>query len=210
MSDYSYKPRLGYDIRVRPPRREERPARAEPATRVCDSPGCTLHAAVRVAKSPREPAAKIWLCAAHAQEHNRNWNFFEGLSETDAQATRLASQYGDRPTWNMGKNARARLGQKARGPADFQDAFGFFGDATARRSAEEARMREGRALSKLQSQAFETLGLAPTAKGSDIRRRYADLVRQYHPDSNGGDRSAEEQLTAVVKAHQILKKARIC
>jgi len=65
-------------------------------------------------------------------------------------------------------------------------------------------------LTKLQTQAFVTLGLQPTAKGPDIRRRYAELLRQYHPDANGGDRSAEAQLTAVVKAHQILKKARIC
>ncbi|MEQ1929215.1 MAG: J domain-containing protein [Parvularculaceae bacterium] len=209
MSDYSYKPRLGFDIRVRPPEPEARPAWAEAIVRPCAAPGCGQRAVVLVAKSPRAPADRLWLCSAHAQEHNRNWNFFEGLSEREAEATRTAAQYGDRPTWSMGKNARAKAGQRLRGPADILDAFGFFSDA-ARRGPTQERMREGRVLTKLQAQAFETLGLQPTAKGPDIRRRYAELVRQYHPDANGGDRSAEAQLTAVVKAHQILKKARIC
>jgi DnaJ-domain-containing protein 1 len=208
MSDYAYKPRLGYDIRVRPPERQQRPAWAEAATRRCDAPDCPHRASVRVSRGPRQPAEKLWLCAAHAQEHNRQWDFFEGLSEREAEASRLAAQYGDRPTWSMGKNARARPGQRFRGPADLFDAFGLFGEG--RRNPMQGRMREGRVLSKLQAQAFETLGLQPNAKGPDIRRRYADLVRQYHPDANGGDRSAEAQLTAVVKAHQILKKARIC
>ncbi|NWG70100.1 MAG: DnaJ domain-containing protein [Parvularculaceae bacterium] len=209
MSDYAYKPRLGFDIRVRPPETEEVPVWTEPTTRACDAPGCGHRAAVRVSKSPRHPADKIWLCSAHAQEHNRRWDFFDGLSDREAEAIRVASQYGDRPTWAMGKNARARAGQKFRGPADFFDAFGLFGDP-ARRNPLQGRMREGRVLSKLQAQAFETLGLQPTAKGPDIRRRYAELLRQYHPDANGGDRSAESQLIAVVKAHQILKKAGIC
>lgn len=209
MSDYAYKPRLGFDIRVRPPQTEEIPVWAEPVGRACAAPDCRNRAALRVSRSPRNPADKIWLCAAHAQEHNRNWDFFDGLSEPEAEASRLASQYGDRPTWGLGKNARARAGQRFRGPADLLDAFGLFGDGP-RRNPMQARMREGRVLTKLQTQAFETLGLRPTAKGPDIRRRYAELVRQYHPDANGGDRSAEAQLTAVVKAHQILKKARIC
>ena len=74
----------------------------------------------------------------------------------------------------------------------------------------QGRTREGRVLPKLQVQAFETLGLKITAPAPEIRRRYAELVRRYHPDANGGDRSAETQLSAVVRAHQILKKARIC
>jgi len=38
-----------------------------------------------------------------------------------------------------------------------------------------------------------------------IRARYADLVKRWHPDSNGGDRSAEANLQRVLKAYQMLK-----
>ncbi|MGE0409187.1 MAG: J domain-containing protein [Amphiplicatus sp.] len=209
MSEYAYKPRLGFDIRVRPPAAgDEPPAWTHAATRLCEAPDCSHRAAVRVAKNPREMQAKLWLCVQHAHEHNRRWNFFEGLSEPEAEAARLATLYGDRPTWSMGRNDRARAAHP-RGFGDLQDAFGLFADAP-RRPPMQAKMRNGRVLPKLQAQAFETLGLRATAAGPDIRRRYAELLRRYHPDANGGDRSAESQLAAVVKAHQILKKAGIC
>lgn len=212
MTDYAYKPRLGYDIRVRPPRAEadEPPAWAASHTRLCDAPDCRRRAAVRVSKSPRKPSDKMWLCAEHAREHNRNWNYFDGLSESEAEAARLANIYGDRPTWAMGKNERARAAARARGPADMVDAFGLFSEAARKQAEATGRMRDGRQLPKLQAQAFETLGLKVTAPAGEIRRRYAELVRRFHPDANGGDRSAETQLAAVVRAHQILKKARIC
>lgn len=211
MSDYAYKPRLGFDIRVRPPREEadEPPVWAAAHTRLCDRPGCPRKAAVRVSKSPRRPAEKIWLCASHAQEHNRSWNFFDGLSDSEAAAAARASIYGDRPTWAMGKNERARAAARAKGAADLHDSFGLFGEAVRRRPG-FGPMRDGRVLPRLQVQAFETLGLRVNAAGPEIRRRYAELVRRFHPDANGGDRSAETQLSEVVKAHQILKKAGLC
>jgi hypothetical protein len=210
MSDYAYKPRFGYDIRVRPPVGDEPPLWASAHTRHCDAPGCDRRAAVRVAKTPRDPQSRVWLCVQHAQEHNRNWNFFEGLSETEAEAARMAATYGDRPTWSMGKNGRAQAASRARGLGDIFDVLGLFGDAVRGRTPPGARMRDGRPLPRLQAQAFDTLGLRVTAPAPDIRRRYAELVRRYHPDANHGDRSAEGQLAAVVRAHQILKKAGIC
>jgi hypothetical protein len=212
MSEYAYKPRLGFDIRINPPRpgRQKAPAWAAGHTRLCDAPGCQRTAAVRAAKSPREPDRKIWLCTEHAREHNLGWNWFEGLSDAEAEAVRLAQIYGERPTWSLGRNDRARASTRARGPADMADAFGIFREAASRQREATAGMRDGRKLPRLQAQAFATLGLAVTAPGGEIRRRYAELVRRYHPDANGGDRSAEAQLGEVVRAHQILKKAGIC
>ncbi|MEL6737990.1 MAG: DnaJ domain-containing protein, partial [Pseudomonadota bacterium] len=40
-----------------------------------------------------------------------------------------------------------------------------------------------------------------------LRRRYSELVRRYHPDRNGGDRSFETRLNAVVEAYQLLRKS---
>ncbi|MEO1014300.1 MAG: J domain-containing protein [Pseudomonadota bacterium] len=213
MPDSEYKPRLGFDIRVKPPRRGGRkktPVYAEAATRVCEREGCEEKAVIAAPKSPREPGEKIWLCAKHAAEHNKSWNYFDGLSKEEAEKAKLASMHGDRPTWTMGKNERARAAAKGRGPADLDDAHGLFKEQAATQRTVRGDYREGRKLPRLQVKAFETLDLKVTASGSDIRKRYAELVRRYHPDSNGGDRSAETQLQEVVKAHQILKKAGLC
>lgn len=209
MAKHEYKPRLGFDIRVKPPRKEPKPPSwADPGERTCEQKGCDSRAACSLPKSPRTPRERVWLCLDHARQHNRSWNYFEGLSEAEARSAREAAIYGDRPTWSMGKNERARAAAKARGAADMADSFGLF-DKEARTQAETRGLyRNGRRLSKLQTKAFETLALPHNAPASEIRRRYAELVRRFHPDANGGDRGAEAQLAEVVKAHQILKKAR--
>jgi hypothetical protein len=208
---YSYRPRHGYDIRVKPPRKgAEPPAWARGHTRPCDLEGCEKKAAVRVSKSPRETEAKIWLCEEHARIHNAQWNYFEGLSPEEAEAARLANIYGDRPTWKMGKNDRARAATRAKGPADLRDAYGIFTEAVKKATHTRDSLRNGRPVSKLQEKAFATFELAVTAEAGDIRRRYAELLRRFHPDANDGDRSAETQLQEVVRAHHILKKAGFC
>ena len=212
MVQKDYKPRLGFDIRVKPPGRQKKAASAaqsgeDPAKHDCVAPGCESKAACSLPKSPREPRERVWLCLDHARDHNRNWNYFDGLSDEEALKVRQASQYGVRPTWSMGRNDRARAAANARGPADLADAFGVFGKEAKTQIEERGHHRGGKRLTKLQVNAFDTMALPYAASASEIRRRYAELVRRFHPDANGGDRSAEQQLAEVVKAHQILKKA---
>lgn len=210
MADKNYKPRHGFDIRVKPPSKskDKPPAWAEPADKTCEKEGCENQAACSLPKSPREPRSRLWFCLAHAREHNKGWNYFEGLSDAEAKAEQEANRYGGRPTWSMGKNDRARAASNARGAGDMEDAFGVFGKEAKTQAAAREHYREGKKLTKLQVKAFETMALPLTAPAMEIRRRYAELVRRFHPDSNDGDRSAEEQLNEVVKAHTILKKAR--
>ena len=40
-----------------------------------------------------------------------------------------------------------------------------------------------------------------------MKRTYKELVKRYHPDVNGGDRSAEERLAQVIRAYGVLKKS---
>ena len=212
MKDESYKPRHGFDIRVKPPsaRSKKEPAWKKPVDKICEVEGCNEPGVCRTAKSPREPRNYLWLCQEHAREHNRQWNYFEGMSADEAKKAREQNIYGDRPTWGWAKNERAQAAARTRGPADMDDAHGVFDEAAKAQVATRGTYREGKRLTKLQEGAFETLGLPPTAPAAEVRKRYAELLRRFHPDSNEGDRSAEEQLQAVVKAHQILKKAKIC
>lgn len=214
MVEKKYKPRLGFDIRVKPPSatgKQKPPAWSDPGDHDCAADDCGNKAACSLPKSPREPRARVWLCLEHARIHNKSWNYFDGLSDDEAAKVRQASQYGDRPTWSMGKNDRARAAPNASkdGPKEMDDTFGLMGEKGAQTRAEaKGHYREGRRLTKLQANAFDTMALTYNASSSEIRRRYGELVRRFHPDSNGGDRSAEEQLNEVVKANTILKKAK--
>jgi DnaJ-class molecular chaperone len=51
------------------------------------------------------------------------------------------------------------------------------------------------------------LGLGEETDLHSLRRRYSALVRRYHPDKNGGDRSHEGKLGQVIEAYQMLRKS---
>ncbi len=39
----------------------------------------------------------------------------------------------------------------------------------------------------------------------DVKVKYKALVKQHHPDANGGDRSTEDRLIEIIKAYNYLK-----
>jgi DnaJ-domain-containing protein 1 len=55
--------------------------------------------------------------------------------------------------------------------------------------------------------ALRLFGLTPPVDYAAIRARYIELVKQYHPDTNGGDKSAEERLKTINQALHVLKAA---
>ena len=51
---------------------------------------------------------------------------------------------------------------------------------------------------------YETLGILRTASRGEIRRAHRKLARQFHPDLNPGDKSAEERFRTVQAAYGVL------
>jgi molecular chaperone DnaJ len=51
---------------------------------------------------------------------------------------------------------------------------------------------------------YSLLGVSRTATEKDIKQAYRRLARQYHPDVNPGNKSAEEKFKAINEAHDVL------
>ncbi|MET0270660.1 MAG: J domain-containing protein, partial [Sphingomonas sp.] len=88
--------------------------------------------------------------------------------------------------------------------ADFTDPL----DAIGAKYGERIRARaDGRPLSDADRRNLKVLGLGADVDRRALRVRYSELVRRYHPDRNGGDRSHEKALQQVIAAYTALKSA---
>ncbi len=211
---FQYKPKF-VDIRVRPPGSEEEAKRTDvvyalkPGERACDHPGCRTAATARAPKSRDMLNEHYWFCQPHAAEYNKQWDFFAGMSEGEIRKRQAQSAVGDRPTWQF---KASKFSREAAGAAHgfgkgegYADPFSLFGAS----SRPQAKAEPARRLGKLERNALADLDLDEDADGPTIRARYIELVKRTHPDSNGGDRSAEHKLQRVIKAYQTLKKAKM-
>jgi molecular chaperone DnaJ len=51
---------------------------------------------------------------------------------------------------------------------------------------------------------YKTLGVGKNASEAEIKKAYRKLARKYHPDTNAGDKQAEERFKEISQAHDIL------
>jgi hypothetical protein len=73
-----------------------------------------------------------------------------------------------------------------------------------RREARRPPKPKSRAPSAAELKAIRELGVNVRATPADIRGKYVVLIRKYHPDTNGGDRSRELKLGPTVRAYRLL------
>jgi len=218
---FQYRPKFK-DIRIRPPKpgEEEAPAANDglglkPGQRPCEWAGCRQAATSRAPKSRDMLNEHYWFCQTHAGEYNRSWDFFAGMNEAQVRAAQEARMVGDRPTWQF-KASRfsreaaafaAKMGSGApnKGAGAYADPLGVF---TASQAG-AAKAAPTRRLGRLEQRAMDELDLEASADGAAIRSRYLELVKRFHPDSNGGDRSTEQKLARVIRAYKTLQAAKL-
>src|SRR6202000_1620766 len=118
---------------------------------------------------------------------------------------------GHRPTWKMGANGSPGKG-RGKGSADFDgaaDPFSMFSELNGRgrwRPGPGAEAKaETRKVFNAERKALQVMGLGPEATLEDVKVKYKALVKQHHPDANGGDRSTEDRLIEIIKAYNYLK-----
>ncbi len=205
-----YRPKFGFDIRIKPPPPEEKAAQA--GVRVCEWHGCKLEGKYRAPHSRDRLDKHRWFCLAHVREFNNSWNFFEGLNDDEVRAFQAGMATGHRPTWRFGTiGAASGLGLNQKGAGlggGFSDPFGILGGRGRRAASPEEPTR--RQLTKRQERAFAIFDMDQGAGREAIRTQFKVLVKRFHPDVHGGDKSMEERLREVIEAYQILRASGFC
>jgi hypothetical protein len=175
--------------------------RVEGAQARCAVPGCAEAGEFKAPLQPANfdgPGAWRFLCLDHVREHNKRYNFFEGMSADEISDAQSPLAGWDRPSRNFAANGADPPPRWS----DFSDPL----DAIATRFGRVRDVAPAR-FDKPQRQALSVLGLGEDADRHALRQTYSTLVRRYHPDKNGGDRSHESLLRAVIEAYQLLRKS---
>ena len=176
--------------------------KVEGATSHCAIPGCRCPGEYRAPVEPANfdgPGDYRLLCLDHVREHNSRYNYFHGMSPDEISDAQRPLAGWERPSRRFAHSGSDPM------PAwsDFADPL----DAIAARFRLADRGPPQR-FTPNEKRALGSLGLGEDADLHSVRRQYSQLVRRYHPDRNGGDRSQEKRLAAVIDAWQVLKAAK--
>ena len=197
-------------IRIRSRHPEPEP---QPEVPVCGWEGCDQPGLYKAPKGNRAVGEYHHFCLEHVRHYNQVFNFFAGMKpeEMEAELTREKDTDG-RPSWGFGAKPGSNSGprmprgaQRNPNAKRVNDPFGVFA-RYARHQQKQPQQERVKPLHEPDRRAFETLGFSGYAKTEDIRVAYKTLVKLHHPDANGGDKSSEDRLRAIIAAYTHLKQ----
>lgn len=167
--------------------------------RACDHQGCVGAGEFRAPRSRDPRTGHFWFCLDHVRQYNAAWNFFAGMSQSEIEQYQKNNPTWHRPTWRLGVRPGSAHGF---GAAPWIDPFDLVGEAGL--GQKSAKAEPPPLLDPEERRALATLDLAPRPTLGEIKRRYKELVKKLHPDTNGGDRKAEEKLKKINQAYTYL------
>lgn len=172
----------------------------------CNIEGCPNLGEYRAPKSRSDLKNYYWFCLDHVREYNANWDFFKGMSRAEIEHHMYKTVVWDRPTWRSTKAGmnEERTKQKIYEHFTSEGVFGDFGAEDAAAPEQEAHIN----ISSIPHPTIEALAvmdLAPPIQWEEVKTRYKTLAKKYHPDTNKGNKLAEEQFKKIALAYTILK-----
>jgi hypothetical protein len=194
-------------IRIRP-RNVEEPRRETPhcAWEGCDQPGI-----YRAPKGNRAIGEYHNFCLEHVRHYNTAFNFFSGMTPDQMEDhLKQTAQTDGRPSWGFGAKPGSAGPRMPRGNArdprakGFADPLNIFARYNWQQSKTPQKER-AKPIHEPDRRALETLGIHGHAAAAEIKMAYKKLVKIHHPDANGGDKSSEERLRAIIAAYTHLK-----
>ncbi len=170
--------------------------RAEVAgSRCCDWPGCRGEGGHRAPKSRTELKTYHWFCLDHVRQYNKGWNYYSGMSDAEVEADVRHDTVWHRPSWPLGGNVS---------PEDMLDAMGSFGPEWDPDGGYGPRPGHRAKTGAREAWAVAVFGLSGPVNTEAVKARYKELVKQHHPDTNGGEKESEEKIKEINEAYQII------
>ena len=137
-----------------------------------------------------------WLCEEHIKLFNKNWNYFDGMSQHEIEDFVKSDLTWHRPTQKFGSydNFFNILWNNA-----LSDKFNLFKEEKIFNNLKY------RKLSEKDKDAFKIMELEFNADWSSIQKKFKTLVKKFHPDKHSGNKMHEDKLKKITLAYSHLK-----
>lgn len=169
----------------------------EMADRLCECPGCKEAGLYRAPKD-RSLTAYYWFCLEHVKEYNKKWDFYAGLSIDEVERHNQNDITWQRPTWQMGH--RGTVSSK-----HIRDNFGILHEVgLGMDGRHHPPAKPLSAYEKKYRDAVEFMELTLPVKKADLKKRYKEMAKKYHPDTNKGSKDAEKLFRKLSEAYTYL------
>ena len=158
---------------------------------MCEMPGCREQGVYKAPRSNNQLHDYRWLCLDHIREHNEKWDYFHGMNASEIEAFMRDAITGHRPTWNRETRLREPV-------ANLHDAlYEFLSGKT------KAKKPQPQLSTKIRK-ALALLDLEYPFDSRQLKRRYREMVKKYHPDINKTDKLAEDKFKKITESYHLL------
>lgn len=164
----------------------------EPPEHMCEKEGCTNPGEFRAPKD-RTLSEYRWFCLEHVKEYNSQWDYYAGMTPEEIETQLKNDVCWQRPTWKLGeRNSQA---------FHYADPLGLMDDAFPEGEAPGAPASK---VDPAVAAAAHILELTFPIEHKQLRTNYKRLAKSYHPDSNKGDKTAEEKFKDMQEAYRLI------
>ena len=174
----------------------------KPLAAQCDHATCHAIGVHRAPKARNLLNEYYWFCLDHIREYNKNWNYCIGLDVRTIEREIRNDTVWRRPTWPLNGNSH-----HSGAGAWFEDNLEILEDIIdTGDSAYTKRPQQPVHTDPEATRALHVMDLMAPITLTALKSRYKDLVKRLHPDTNNGDKSAEDRLKTINEAYATLKK----
>jgi len=161
-------------------------------------PGCADMGEYRAPKSRASLRDYWWFCLEHVRAYNAAWDYYRGMSPAQIEMELRRDTAWQRPSWPLGRLGAAAWDQEA-----VRDPLGVLEAGRLRRKG-RGHPASQKAPAELR-EPLAALGLSWPLTLEALKSRYKELAKANHPDTNGGDRAAEERFKAINLAYAVVR-----
>ena len=169
-----------------------------PLERPCEYEGCSNKGEFKAPRSRINLRDYHWFCLTHVRLYNENWNYYKGMNPSEVEHEKRWDETWQRPTWPFAQRVTKNLKVE-----NFEKDFLNSENDRYAETTQNGGFKF--APDSKESRALISMNMQYPYTQKQLKIRYLELAKKYHPDMNQGSREAEEHLKEINLAYEFLK-----